>query len=71
LATIYRQEQHYARPGINLSRGVLSNWMIKGNEWLDLIYSRIKQKLLEQEVLNADETTLPVLKEPGWAAENQ
>jgi transposase len=68
---LYRQEQHYARLGIDLSRGVLSNWMIKGSEWLELIYSRMKQKLLEQEVLHADETTIQVLKEPGRAAESQ
>jgi transposase len=68
---LYRQEQHYARLGIDLSRGVLSNWMIKGSEWLELIYGRLKQKLLEQEVLHADESTLQVLKEPGRAAESQ
>jgi transposase len=34
---LYRQEQHYARLGIELSRGVLSNWMLKGSEWLELI----------------------------------
>jgi transposase len=68
---LYRQEQHYARLGIDLSRGVLSNWMIKGSEWLELIYGRLKQKLLEQEVLHADETTIQVLKEPGRPAESQ
>jgi transposase len=66
---LYRQEQHYARMGIELSRGVLSNWMLKGSEWLDLIYARLKQKLLEQGILHADETTIQVLKEPGRAAE--
>lgn len=68
---LYRQEQHYARLGIDLSRGVLSNWMLKGSEWLELIYSRLKRTLLEQEILHADETTLQVLKEPGRAAETQ
>lgn len=68
---LYRQEQHYARLGIELSRGVLSNWMLKGSEWLDLIYGRLKQKLLEQGLLHADETTIQVLKEPGRAAESE
>jgi hypothetical protein len=45
--------------------------MLKGSEWLDWIYPRLKQKLLEQEVLHADETTLQVLKEPGRPAETQ
>lgn len=68
---LYRQEQHYARLGIDLSRGVLSNWMLKGSEWLDLVYGRLKLRLLEQGILHADETTLQVLKEPGRAAESQ
>jgi transposase len=68
---LYRQEQHYARLGVDLSRGVLSNWMLKGSEWLALIYDRAKRKLLEQGILYADETTLQVLKEPGRAAESQ
>ena len=68
---LYRQEQHYARLGIDLSRGVLSNWMIRGSQWLELIYERLKQKLLEQDILHADETTLQVLKEPGRAAESK
>jgi transposase len=66
-----RQEPHYERMGIDLSRGVLSNWVLKGSEWLDLIYGRMKQKLLEQSVLHADETTLQVLKEPRRPAESQ
>lgn len=68
---LYRQEQHYARLGIDLSRGVLSNWMIKGSEWLQLIYARLRQHLLQHGILHADETTLQVLKEPGRAAEKQ
>lgn len=68
---LYRQENHYARLGIDLSRGVLSNWMLKGSEWLEPIYDRAKQKLLEQGILHADETTLQVLKEPGRPAESQ
>jgi transposase len=68
---LYRQEQHYARLGIELSRSVLSNWMLKGSEWLDFIYRRLKQILLEQGILHADETTLQVLKEPGRPAETE
>lgn len=70
-APLYRQEQHYARMGIDLSRGVLSNWMLKGSDWLELIYGRLHHILLEQGVLHADETTVQVLREPGRAAEKQ
>jgi transposase len=68
---LYRQEQHYARLGIVLSRGVLSNWMLKGSEWLELITGLLARNLLKQNVLHADETTLQVLKEPGRAAETK
>ncbi len=68
---LYRQEQHYQRMGIELSRSVLSNWMIKGSEWLELLYLRLRQKLLERDILHADETTVQVLKEPGREAESQ
>ena len=68
---LYRQEKHYARLGIELSRGVLSNWVLKGSEWLEPIYARAKWKLLQQEILHGDETTLQVLKEPGRAAEKK
>jgi transposase len=68
---LYRQEQHYARLGIDLARGVLSNWILKGSEWLEWIYGRLKRHLLWQEILHADESTLQVLKEAGRAAESQ
>jgi transposase len=40
--TLYRQEHHYTGLDIDLSRGVHSNWMLKGSEWLKLIYPRLK-----------------------------
>jgi hypothetical protein len=54
-----------------VSRGVLSNWILKGSEWFEWIYGRLKQHLLWQEILHADETTLQVLKEAGRPAESQ
>jgi transposase len=68
---LYRQEKHFERMGITLGRSVLSNWMLKGADWLELIYGVMKQELLSREVLAADETTLQVLKEPGRAAETK
>lgn len=67
---LYRQEQQFARMGYTLSRQTMANWMIYGAEkWLTLIVEGMKNYLLEQEVLHADETTLQVLKEPGKSAE--
>ncbi|MCD8008362.1 MAG: IS66 family transposase [Clostridiales bacterium] len=63
---MYRQEKAFAASGINISRQCLSNWCIKSYKyWLYLIVDRMKDYLLEQEVLHADETTLQVLREPG------
>ncbi|MGV8120682.1 MAG: IS66 family transposase [Candidatus Xenobiia bacterium LiM19] len=66
---LYRQEQHFERMGIKLGRSVLSNWMLKGAGYLEMLYEVMKQALLERDVLAADETTVQVLKEPDRPAE--
>jgi len=69
---LYRQEQQFARLGLKLSRQTLANWVLYGaNKWLTLIYDRMHEHLLKQDVLHADETTLQVLHEPGRAAQTQ
>ena len=61
-----------ARLGINILRQTTANWMIKGaNDWLVHIYQRMKVHLLQRDILNADETTLQVLKEPDRKAESK
>jgi transposase len=55
--------------GIELSRQTLANWMIHGsNDWLNILYSRMHEYLIKQDIIHADETTLQVLNEPGRAA---
>ena len=66
---LYRQEQEWARYGINLSRQTMSNWLIKATfDWLEPIYDALKEMLCLREVLHADETTLQVLHEAGKEA---
>jgi transposase len=66
---LYRQEKQFARFGVSLSRQTLANWMIYGaNQWLNVLYDRMHQLLLKQDILHADETTLQVLREPGRPA---
>jgi transposase len=68
---LYRQEQQLARLGVALSRQTLANWMVQGAErWLRPLYERMREHLLKQDILHADETTLQVLKEPGRPAES-
>ncbi|WP_017753736.1 IS66 family transposase [Calidifontibacillus oryziterrae] len=66
---LYRQEKQFERLGFTLSRQTMANWMIHGaDKWLSIMYDRMKEHLLKQETLHADETTLQVLHEPGRKA---
>ena len=43
---LYREEQHLARFGVELSRQTMANWMVKGAElWLRPLYGRMKERL--------------------------
>jgi transposase len=69
---LYRQEQDWNRRGIMLSRQTMSNWLLKSTfDWLKPIYELLRQILISQKVLHADETTLQVLREPGKAAQSK
>jgi transposase len=66
---LYRQEADWERKGIPLSRQTMANWLIRAtNDWLTPVYDRLKELLLEHQVLHADETTLQVLHEDGKTA---
>jgi len=67
---LYRQEQQFARLGLELSRQTLANWMIYGaQKWLSLLTDRMHYHLLQDDILHADESVLQVLREPGKAAQ--
>lgn len=62
---LHRQEKHLERFGIFISRQTLSNWNLYGADtWLSPVYDRMRNHLLNQDILHADETTLQVLSEP-------
>lgn len=65
---LYRQEQEFKRLGFEISRQNLSNWVIKGAALLKPLYLKLKEQMLQEELLHADETTLEVLNEPGRQA---
>ena len=66
---LYRMEQQFNRIGVPLSRQTMSNWLLKAcSLWLKPIWQRMKERLVKEEVLHADETTLQVLKEAGRKA---
>lgn len=69
---LHRQEQQLTRLGVNLSRQTLANWVLLATErHLVPLYNHLHRRLLDQEVLHADETTVQVLQEPGRAAETK
>ena len=69
---LYRQEQELERNGIPLSRQTMSNWLIKTSaEYLEPIYRELKERLVREEILHADETTVQVLHEEGKEAKSK
>ena len=54
-----------------MSRQNMANWIMAAQHWLQPIYDRMKQVLLSQDIIFADETTLQVLQEDGKKAESQ
>jgi transposase len=62
---LYRQETMFHEAGIPLSRGTLSNWMIKAADLLTPLVKLMEDDIQSYDVAYADETTLQVLKEKG------
>lgn len=60
---LYRQEVMFKQYGIELSRKSMADWMIKCADSLQILYDRLRQTLLQQAVIMADETTLKVIGE--------
>ncbi len=60
---LYRQEQMFKQFDIDLNRKTLAEWMMKSAHLLEPLYQRLKTRLLEQTVIQADETPVQVIKE--------
>ena len=71
-APLYRQEQNWKRRNLELSRQTMSHWLVKSaHTWLKPLFETLHQKLLLYEYLNADETEIQVLHEPGKRAQSK
>ena len=67
-----RQEKIWAREGVELSRATMANWVVQCSQtWLKPLYKHMKQRLLEQNVIHADESVVQVLKEDGKPATSE
>ena len=62
---LYRQAARFSREGIEISRGTLSNWVVRVGDFCVPLIDVLKANLLAGPLINADETPVQVLKEPG------
>ena len=60
---LYRQESLFKQYGIALSRQTMASWMMKCSDLFKLLYQLLKAILLKQHIIQADETTLNVIKD--------
>ena len=60
---LYRQETLFTQSGIALSRTTMARWVIQVSDKFKPLYQALRAHLLEQGVVQADETSLNVLKE--------
>lgn len=67
----YRQEKRLAAMGAEISRANLCNWAVKASLACRPLLELIEKQTKSGFVINADETPLQVLKEPGRKAQNK
>jgi len=59
---LYRQETMFSDIGIELSRQTMSSWMLRSAQLLEPLYCLLKETLLAEPAIHADETPLKVIK---------
>jgi transposase len=65
---LYRLAKIFTRFGIDLGRGTMAGWMIKMGDLIVPLINLMNETQLSYDILQMDETTVQVLKEPGRAA---
>jgi len=58
---LYRQEQQFARLGVNFPRQMLCDWVEQGATWLQPVVRQMKAELLAGDYLQVDETPVKVM----------
>lgn len=64
---LYRQEKIFARHGIDISRSTMAGWMVMAADRCGVLMGLLRKELLSGPLINADETPVQVLNEPGRA----
>ena len=71
-SSLYRIERSFALSGVEISRQTMSNWMIYlHKEYFLHFYAYLHKYLLKQTIIQADETSLQVLREEGRDAKKK
>lgn len=61
-----RQERSFNDFGIEISKQNMANWIIKASElWLEPFFERLREELLKESFIQADESPLKVLTKDG------
>lgn len=69
---LYRMEAAFARAGIDIGRGTMSQWMIGVSQrHLQRLVDAMQDILLAQPLIHGDETRVQVLQEDGKSAQSQ
>ena len=68
---LYRLENMLGRVAIDVPRQTLAGWMIATGQRIEPLIDRLKLRLLSSAVIQMDETTVQVLKEPGRTPESK
>lgn len=68
---LYRQETILQRIGVDLPRATLANWMVRAGILVQPVINLLRDRLLGYDIVQMDETTVQVLKEPGKTAQSK
>lgn len=67
----YRQIQQFKDLGLRLSSSTINDWFINTCNLLEPLYKTIRQKVLDSDYIQADETVLPVINKEKKKTDNK
>jgi transposase len=68
---LYRQETILRRIGVDIPRATLANWMIRSGTLIQPLINLLRDRLLEYDIVQMDETPVQVLNEAGKRAQSK
>jgi len=68
---LYRQETILQRIGVDIPRATLANWMIRVGQLVQPLINLMRDRLLDYDIIQIDETPVQVLKEAGRRAQSK